>query len=259
VSNYNMKIKKILTPYFLDSPLPGLEALKGWDWIINRPTVEGSSQLEKLSVIHSSLANAVQEISARGDLPVSIAGDCCSAIPVLAGLRRSGINPLLIWFDAHGDFNTWETTPSGFLGGMPLAMLVGKGEQTLLENVNLGPIAEDRVILTDARDLDPGEEELVARSKVTRLADPLDLLDYSFSDQALWIHFDTDVLDPEYVRAQNYSAPGGPSPEELGRVFQHLAATGDIAAVSLSSWAPDLPGAEESREISLSLLEFLCG
>jgi arginase len=62
---------------------------------------------------------------------VSIAGDCVATMGVLAGLHDAGITPTLIWFDAHGDFNTWETTPSGFLGGMPLAMIVGRGEQTM--------------------------------------------------------------------------------------------------------------------------------
>ncbi len=253
-----MTASYILTPYFLDSPLPGLEALKGWDWVINRQQLPEDTQLERMSVLHRFLADSVESVASRGLLPVSLAGDCCTAIPFLAGLRRSGINPLLIWLDAHGDFNTWETTPSGFLGGMPLAMLVGRGEQTLLENLDLGPLAEDRIILTDARDLDPGEQELVARSKLIHLKDPLELLDYSFSGQSLWIHFDTDILDPEFVPAQNYPAPGGVSPANLGRVFQHLADTGDIAAVSLSSWAPDLPGAAQSRDVSLELLEILC-
>ncbi len=252
-----MKTKTILTPYFLDTLLPGLETLKEWDWVINREKLPESTLMDRMSVLHTFLANSVEEISAEGALPVSIAGDCCTAIPVLTGLRRAGINPLLIWFDAHGDFNTLETSPSGFLGGMPLAMLVGRGDQTFLENLDLDPIAEERVILTDARDLDPGESELVAQSSVTHLRDPLGLLDYSFFEHPLWIHFDTDVLDPEDVPAQNYPAPGGIRKEGLREVFQYLRGTGLIKAISLSSWAPDLPGAEQSEAVCLELLEVL--
>lgn len=62
------------------------------------------------------------------------------------GLQRAGIDPNLIWFDAHGDFNTWETTSSGFPGGMPLAMIVGKGEQTMPEAVGLRDLPEGQVI-----------------------------------------------------------------------------------------------------------------
>jgi len=121
-----MNTKTVLTPYFLDKLLPGLEELKDWDWILNREPLPESTVVERMSVLHGSLANAVEEICVAGEIPVSIAGDCCTAIPMLAGLRRAVLNPLLIWFDAHGDFNTMETSPSGFLGGMPLAS-VGPG------------------------------------------------------------------------------------------------------------------------------------
>ena len=252
-----MNTKTILTPYFLDTLITGLEALKDWDWTIIREKLPESTQLDRMSVLHSSLAKAVEEVCIEGAVPVSFAGDCCTTIPMLAGLRRAGIHPLLIWFDAHGDFNTWETSPSGFLGGMPLAMLVGKGEQTFLERLHLDPMEEERVILTDARDLDPDEKVLVDRSMLTHLQDPRELLDYTFSENPLWIHFDTDILDPEDVPAQNYPAPGGIRKDELKEVFQYLAKTGLIAAVSLSSWAPDLPGAEQSRDVSLELLEVL--
>ena len=136
-------------------------------------------------------------------------------------------------------------------------MLVGKGEQALLEALDIDPMEEERVILTDARDLDPGEKVLLERSMLTQLQDARELLDYTFSDNPLWIHFDTDILDPEDVPAQNYPAPGGIRKDELKEVFQYLANTGLIAAVSLSTWAPDLPGAEKSRDVSLELLEIL--
>jgi len=252
-----MNTKTVLTPYFLDQLLPGLEELKDWDWILNREPLPESTVVERMSILHGSLANAVQEICVAGEIPVSIAGDCCAAIPMLAGLRRAVLNPLLIWFDAHGDFNTMETSPSGFLGGMPLAMLVGRGEQTFLEALDLDPIEEDRVILTDGRDLDPSESELVTRSVVTHLKNPMDLMDYTFSDQHLWVHFDTDILDPEDVPAQNYPAPEGIRAEDLREVFQYLASTGLLCGISLSSWAPDLPGAEQSRDVCLELLEVL--
>jgi len=252
-----MSWKTILTPYFLDQPLPGLELLKQPDWTINRVILPPSSVMDRLTTLHAALARSVQDTLSGGDLPVSIAGDCCSAIAVSAGLQRAGLDPLLIWFDAHGDFNTWETTPSGFLGGMPLAILAGRGEQTLLESLELAPLPEEHIFLTDARDLDPGERDLVANSSLRHLQNPLDLLDLPLGDQPIWVHFDTDIVNPEEVPAQNYPARGGPSSQDLTRVFRHLAETGLITAVSLSSWAPDLPGAEQSREISLALLRVL--
>jgi len=163
----------------------------------------------------------------------------------------------LIWFDAHGDFNTWETTPSGFLGGMPLAMLAGLGEQTLLESLEVSAMNHERIILTDGRDLDPGEKELVADSGITHLMNPLELLDYPLGEGPIWVHFDTDVLNPEDSPAQNYLAPGGPDADEMNQVFQYLGDSGLIQMVSLSSWAPDLPGADKSAEVSMELLGVL--
>ena len=126
-----------------------------------------------------------------------------------------------------------------------------------VDDAGIDPLPQKRIILTDARALDPGEKDLLAGSQVTHLEDPLALLDNPLPKGPLWVHFDTDVVDPDFVPAQNYPAQGGVNPDDLGLVFKYLAASGDIAAVSLSSWAPDLPGAEESRDVSLGLLEML--
>lgn len=77
----------------------------------------------RMSVLYGELATRV----AAGGLTFVHAGDCLAPIGVLAGLQRRGIDPILYWFDAHGDFNTWETIESKFLGGMPLAMITGRG------------------------------------------------------------------------------------------------------------------------------------
>ena len=253
-----MKNKTILTPYFLEKFLPGLNKLSREDWIVNQADLPKKEQVQQISVLHKSLAVLVEDAVRQQLLPVSLAGDCCTTIGVLAGLNRAGLDPLLIWFDAHGDFNTWETTPSGFLGGMPLAMLAGLGDLTLLNNLDVDPIPQEQVILTDGRDLDPGEKELVASSSIMHLKNPAELLNYSFNDQPIWVHFDTDIVNPLESPAQNYPAAGGPGVKDMEKIFRHLAATGLIRAVSLSSWAPDLPGAEQSQAVSLELLDVLC-
>ncbi len=252
-----MKIQTILTPFFLDQPLPGLDELERPGWIINQELLPEAQVIDRIAPLHAALACYVEDIISDGNLPVSIAGDCCTALGVLAGLKWSGIDPTLIWFDAHGDFNTWETSPSGFLGGMPLAMLAGLGDQTILDFLEIDPHPQDQIILTDGRDLDPGEKKLVAGSEIIHLKDPAALLEYPIPDRPLWVHFDTDIVNPEEVPAQNYPAPGGPGKEQLAQIFQHLSDTGKIRAVSLSSWAPALPGAAQSRAVSLDLLEVL--
>jgi len=249
----------ILTPYSLVEPLPALQTFSQPDWHLNLRELPESAQQVGMSMLHESLASKVAEALRSGDRPVSIAGDCCSVIGVAAGMQRAGIDPGLIWFDAHGDFNTWETTPSGFVGGMPLAMLVGRGEQTMPAAAGLRRLAEEHVILTDARDLDPGEKIALERSEVNRLPRVTDLLTFSLPEAPLLVHLDTDVLDPAYAPAMSYPSSGGPTPDELSQVFQFLAGTGKVRAVSMSTWDPELDVNGGTAEICMRLLRVLLG
>ena len=254
-----MQNQMILTPFYLDEPLPKLESLATPDWIINKPLLPSGKKQQRLSALHKPLADFTQQIVLNGKLPVSIAGDCCTTLGMLAGLQRAKRDPTLIWFDAHGDFNTWETTPSGFLGGMPLAMLVGRGEQTMLKAQELRPLAEDRVILTDARDLDPEEKQLIEEADVIHLPDVGSLLNATLPNGPLYIHIDMDILNPANAPAMNYLAAGGPSAEELQTVMKHLRRTKKIAAVSMSTWNPKLDEDGQSRKVCMGILDALIG
>ena len=254
-----MQNQMILTPFYLDELLPELEILAAPDWIINKPLLPDGEKQQRLSALHQPLADFTQQIVLNGKLPISIAGDCCTTLGMLAGLQRAGSDPTLIWFDAHGDFNTWATTPSGFLGGMPLAMLVGRGEQTMLTAQALSPLAEDRVILTDARDLDPGEKQLIEGSDVIHLPDVQNLLNATLPDGPLYIHLDMDIVNPANAPAMNYLAAGGPSAEELQAVMKHLRRTKKIAAVSVATWNPKLDEDGQSRRVCMGILDALIG
>ncbi len=251
----------LLTPYFLDRHRPGLRDLAHPHWTVLEPALpDPGTVLERMAVLHRAIADQIARALQAGQWPFHVAGDCCTTIGVMAGLRRAGLDPLLVWFDAHGDFNTWATTPSGFLGGMPLAMLVGRGEQTLLQAVDLSPLPEDQVVLSDARDLDPGEREAVAGSQVhhvPQVADLPQVVQERGKGRPLYVHFDVDLLDPTQVPAVNYPAPGGPSRETLAQVFRELAGTHRIVAVSLSTWDPDLPGAQASQALCMELATLL--
>ena len=252
-----MRNQNILTPFFLDEPETELEILVQSDWLLNKPDLPEGDKQYRMSFLHRELADQVADTIQKGQRPVSLAGDCCTTIGVLAGLQRAGVDPLLIWFDAHGDFNNWETTPSGFLGGMPLAMLVGLGEQRMPEAVGLRSFPEKQVILTDGRDLDPGERILVDSSNVTHLPDVLDLLDYALPDQPLYIHFDVDVINPNDAPAMSYPAPGGPDAEQVASIFRSLASTGRLAAVSLSSWNPEMDEDGRTQDVCMKVFNSL--
>jgi arginase len=249
-----MKNNFMLTPYFLDKAEPGLWLAAQPDWTANQQTLPQGTVQERMAALYQPLAEFVQQTINAGDRPVSVAGDCCTTLSVVAGLQRAGLTPTLLWLDAHGDFNTWETTPSGFLGGMPLAMMVGRGEQTIPDQLKLSPFPEANIILTDARDLDPGERTALADSAVTHLPQVEQLLNFELPPGPLYVHFDVDVLDAAVLPAVSYPAFNGPSVATLGRVFQYLAATEQVTAVSVSAWNPNLDEDGRSREIVMDLL-----
>ena len=254
-----MKNQMILTPFFLDQPMPELENLAAENWVINKPELPDGDRQLRMSAIHRPLADCARQAIEKGIRPVSIAGDCCASIGMMAALQAAEYDPILIWFDAHGDFNTWKTTPSGFLGGMPLAMLVGTGEQTMLNASGIRPLREDRVVLTDARDLDPGEKLLIEAADIIHFSDVRDLLNWELPDAPLYVHFDTDIVNPVEAPAMNYPAAGGPSVKELQKVMKYLNRTGNIAAVSVSTWNPEMDEDGQSRKACMHLLDSLIG
>ncbi len=253
-----MKNQFLLTPFFLDQPR-AFESLSQSDWIVNTPGLTERDVQPRMSQIHEALAQHIAHTLKRGARPISVMGDCCGTIGVVAGLQRTGQDFVLLWLDAHGDFNTWETTPSGFLGGMPLAMLVGRGEQTMPLAVQLQTLNEERVVLCDARDLDPGEKIGLENSRVHHILDARELLKSEILNAPLYIHFDTDIVNPLDAPAQSYATAGGPSAQELRDIFRALAQSKNIVAVSMCAWNPNLDADGKTRAVSMELLRVLIG
>lgn len=213
------------------------------------PLLPQSTPQERMSVLYRQLADRV---AGTDETIVVFAGDCLAPIGILAGLQRRSIDATLIWFDAHGDFHTWETTSSGFLGGMPLAMIVGRGEQTIVNDVGLTPLEERSILLVDARDLDPGEAEAVAESNIT--VTPVTGLAHTLPPEGpLYVHVDVDVVDPVEMPAVNYPAPEGPSLADVRAALLHLVSTGRVLVFSVSAWNPDLPGADRAAQATARL------
>lgn len=176
-----------------------------------------------------------ETIKAHSDaLPLIFACDCTSALGAMKGLER--LQPGILWYDAHGDFNTHKTTPSGFLGGMPLAMLCGRGDLNLMEGVELDPLPESKVIISDARDLDEEEGEMVRESEMTVIPRVEDLLETPLPDHPLYVHVDTDVIDPEEMPGMNYAAQGGPSVELTARTLERVGREANVAGVFFTLW-----------------------
>jgi arginase len=244
-----MKPIFIFAPYWMGNPNPARLAVARHTWrLLTSPLPAEAGPTERMGVLGKALANEVAAVRAAGRVPVVIAGDCTHSIGVLAGLQRHTPALTLVWYDAHGDFNTPQTTPSGFIGGMPLAMLCGRGEQTIVAGAGAAVLPEAHVILTDGRDLDPGEAEAVAGSALTHLPDPAALLTFDLPNRPIYIHFDVDVLRLSDLSAVNYPAQGGPPLDVLEATLARLIDTGQVAAVSFTMWNPDLDNEERAAE-----------
>jgi arginase len=188
-------------------------------------------------------------------LPLIFAGECVTALGALKGLEP--LNPAVLWYDAHGDFNTPETSPSGFLGGMPLAALVGRGNADLMAGIELAPLAESDVIITDARDLDPEEGDNLRSSALTHLPDANALLTVPLPETPLYIHFDTDIVDSDEMPAMNYPVPGGPTNAQVAATLTRVARDGQVVGVLFSLWNQGKPGADRALRNTLDLVRAL--
>lgn len=211
---------------------------------IDVPADPPPAEIRTAFELNRKLALLVADAAARRQLPVILTGNCASAIGVTAGL--SGRDAMIAWFDAHADFNTPDTTTSGFLDGTSLATVVGHCWQQLARSVpGFEAVPEARVVLAGARDLDALEEARLGRSGVRRVAarDVPDGLARVSSEAAegargIYLHLDLDVLDPADGQVNRFPAPGGIEAGDLVAAIAALGRIRPILAVTLSAYDP---------------------
>jgi len=195
------------------------------------------------------LLSASREAVADGT-PVVLMSECTLVPPVLAAVRERHPDVALVWVDAHGDLNTPATTPSGFIGGMPFAELLGWCFDDWRRQAGLEPpLPEERAVLVGGRDLDPGERALVDASQVHEADDAVAALAALPPGVPLYVHVDTDVLDPSLTPDAGFPAPGGWSVERMRDEMAAFAATGRVVAVSVCPSAPPALDAEGLRPL----------
>ena len=229
----------------------GIAAELDAEWVDIAPDFDTAD--DPVVAVNRTLAAAIQ--SHEDKIPVVFANDCTSCLGMVKGLEAK--TPLILWYDSHGDFNTPETTPSGFLGGMPLAALVGRGNQHLMRGLELAPIAEADVIVSDVRNLDPEEGVMLRESNVTIL-ETFDALNAApLPERPLYIHFDTDVVDCAEMPAMSYPEPGGPSLNESIDSLKRVLGQGNTAGILFSLWNDTLERSGEAMDATLQLIRAL--
>ncbi|MDR2988286.1 MAG: arginase family protein [Nocardiopsaceae bacterium] len=228
----------IAVPYHLDEHIPDLDVMLRPDQIVTVELPESAGAWDRLAPLYAAVAEATSS-AAPGACPVIVCGDCCTALGIVAGLQAARGDVGIVWFDAHGDVQTPETTASGYLGGMPLRLLAGYRPELIAASLGLRPVPEDHILLVGARDLDPPEAVYLAGSAIKRKdTSPTVAADLpGVPDVPLYVHVDLDVLDPGEAPGLRFPAPGGPTAEQLAGSLRAILATGRVAAVGIAcSW-----------------------
>lgn len=219
--------------------------------------------------IQRQIAEATDRATRSGCLPLIVAGNCNTAVGGISGIgggRKRGH----IWFDAHGDFCTPETTDTGFLDGMGLAMLVGRcWQQALSQMVGYEPVAENLTALIGARDLDPLEARDIAASDILHLRVEdvrnagVDAVLGPFLSrleqqvEKIYIHVDLDVLDPVEAPANQLNVPDGLWSDEVCEAILLAGRKIPIAGAGLGSYDPSVDPEGKTAEVAVKILETL--
>ncbi len=260
-----------------------------------------TAELAAVLDVNVALAAAVAHAVTAGRLPLVLAGNCNVTLGVHAGLAAAaqpgaavGAAPgAVVWLDAHGDFNTPEITETGYLDGMPLAMLTGRAYPHIWSRLGGVPQPEGLALHVGSRDLDAAEAEALASSGVIvvsgtmlrekglrrALAPGLDALaartrrggasvaphgrplsqPRARTLPPVHLHIDIDALDPEIAPGVAFPAPGGLS---LDDSLTALALVGErfaLSALSLASLAPEHDRRDATVRAGLALLEAAVG
>ncbi|NIM14285.1 MAG: hypothetical protein GTO45_19800 [Candidatus Aminicenantes bacterium] len=217
----------------------------------------------RLGLANGHLGKLTAKSIKEGCFVIGFLANCNSLMGMLAGLQHSGpgrrpIKVGLVWIDAHGDFNTPETTLSGMLGGMPVAVSAGLCLTRLRLKSGLEPALPARyIVMAGVRDTDPLEQELIDRSDIEMISvDDIRNLSKNIHNQMkrlsqltdiIYIHIDMDVLDPKEVSGHGLTVPGGPTSKELAAALTVMFKYPKAAALGIASY----PAGKDKDNLSL--------
>jgi arginase len=207
------------------------------------------AEIKTAFALNRSLAQQVASARPSGRFPLILAGNCNTALGMLSGIGMAETG--IVWFDAHGDFNTTDTTGSGFFDGMGLAIAAGIGWRRLAASIpGFSVVPGANIIHVGGRAFDEGERELMMTSGVhivdadTIRRDGLNALNTTLAEVSMrvrrvYIHLDLDVLDPDAgFQANRFSEPHGLSVEQVLDAIHAIKSHLTPAALTISAYDP---------------------
>jgi len=226
---------------------------------------------QRVALANGHLGNLVAESLKEGRFPVGLLANCNGLLGMLAGLQHAGPGnrPLkvgLVYIDAHADFNTPETTLSGMLGGMPVAISAGLCLTRLRQQSGIDPaLPFSSIVLAGVRDVDPLEQELLDRCRIEMiptadLRGPLAKVHEQMKrltnlTDLIYIHIDMDVLDPNEVAGHPLTVAGGPSSRDLAQALTATFRYRKAAALGIASYPADRDKDKVSLRAAYALIE----
>lgn len=219
----------------------------------------------------TQLAERVVDILEQGDFPLVLGGDHSIAMGTVAGtasyFQKQDKNIGLIWFDAHGDMNVPGVSPSGNIHGMPLAHLLGKGDDDFRNIQGFSPkVKPENVALIGIRDIDAHEREIINESGIhaftMREIDEQGMAAVSrraleiVNDGTVGFHvsFDVDGCDPTVIPGSGTLVPGGVSFREAHLLMEYCADDGNLLSMEIVELNPFLDDGNISAERAMELL-----
>jgi len=189
----------------------------------------------------------IDDALSGGNTPVLLAADCAVAASTLPAVARHRPDARILWLDGHGDYNTPDTSGSGYLGGMCLSAATGEWDAGL----GADAVQADQVVLAGVRDLDPGERALLERSSATVIgASPVETLvalKNALEGAPVFVHLDLDVIDPEHFPAA-VPAHGGLHPDKLYDLMDSVLEDSELVGLEITNF--DAPDDEEARAVA---------
>ncbi len=227
--------------------------------------------LPEIATACQKLADQVEAALEAGSIPIVLGGDHSIAIGSVGGLsafhRKRNEKVGVIWFDAHGDMNTPESSPSGNIHGMPFAAILGHGAQALTHISGFAPKVEpEDCVLIGARSVDP-DEAVALKASGIRVVTMRELDERGMSavmDEAMWlasrrtagfhVTMDMDFVDPDYAPGVGTPVPGGPTYRESHLAMEKVADSGKMLSFELTEVNPVLDISNKTAELGVQLI-----
>ena len=238
------------------------------------PHSEGTNlkNLDEVTRVNTELCKKVSDIMAEGRFPLVLGGDHSIAIGTIAGILQHKSNLGVIWFDAHGDINTDETSPSGNIHGMPVAVSLGLGHERLTAiGGSDKKLDAKKIVFVGCRDLDSGERKILKDLGITVFTmheiDRLGMTEVinraiaiaSDGTDGIHVSFDLDSMDPLFVQGTGTRVPGGLTYRESHLALEMIALTDKVVSAEFVEVNPIIDNKNQTAKTAVALIGSLMG